>query len=449
MVRNNNKLKYDVIVIGAGHAGCEAALAAARGNSKTLLVSINMDTTELMPYGNEMGGAGQDLLIKEIDVMGGEILKNIKNNYINIRVDNKWIDYSVKTTKVLVDGRRYLLLMKKVLENQNNLDLRQGLVVDICKDGYLYNLKTSDGITYSAYCVVVCTGTFLGGKIFWGEYELEAGRQGEICSRRLLGSLKDYGFEFKRVRNYVAPLVDSKTINKGSLERQLFKEENGSFLSGNDLKVKRQMHSYKTYINKNFVDYLLKNKDKIKSPGEHGNKYEDESISIESVILRNKNRGRKEVFINPMGRNTTEVYLQGLETALHEELQTGMLKKLDGFEDIEITRPGYGIEYSILSPLQLKSDLQAKNMEGIYFAGLINGTRGYEESAAQGMVAGMNASRKSKGLKSIYFKKEDSCTGMLIDSIVSGNNSRGLYRLNPGLEEYMTYKRKDINSKML
>jgi tRNA uridine 5-carboxymethylaminomethyl modification enzyme len=449
MPTKNYNLKYDVIVIGAGHAGCEAALAAARRNAKTLLISINMDTMELMPYGNELGGYGQDLLIKEVDLMGGEILNNIKNNYISKRIEEKRKNCPFEAIKVLVDRKRYSLSIKKVLENQINLDLRQGLVVDICKNGEQYNLKTSDGIVYSACCVVVCAGTFLDGKIFWGNYKLEAGRHGEICSRRLLRNLKKYGFKFKIIKKYIAPTVDSKTIKKEELEKHEYKEENENLLFIKDLEIKNKMYGYKAYINKDFLKGILRSKGEVISISKNNNIYEADNIPIEEWISGSKNIGNREIFINQTGRETTEAYLQGFETALQEELQTEILKKINGFEEIEITRPGYGIEYDILAPFQLRGDMQSKIMEGIYFAGLINGTAGYEESAAQGMVAGINASRKSEELNSIYFKKEDSCTGMLVDSIISGNRGGQLYRINPELKEYVNYYKRDISAKKL
>ena len=447
MSGKKDRPKYNVIVIGAGHAGCEAALASARSNIKALMVSINMDTIELMPFGNETGGFGQDLLIKEIDFMGGEIYKNIKNNYINLKLERNKTDPLIKTVKALVDRRRYSLSMKKVLENQDNLDLRQGLVVDVCRKGKMYDLKTSDGLVYSCDCVVICTGTFLNAKIFWGKYKIEAGRQGEICSKSLLGNLKKSGFQFGKIRNYIAPMVDKKSVKTENLEKLVFKKTHNPF--GNDLKNKKQLYSYRTYISGEFIKYIFKSKEKIISNCNYNSKGKADLLPIEARILGNKIAGREEIFIQPVGRDTNERYLQGLETALQEELQVEMLKKIDGLEEAEITRPGYGIEYNYLSQLQLESDLQSKNMKGIYFAGRINGTGGYEESAAQGIVAGINASRKSRGLESIFFKKEDGCMGMLINNIVFRKKNSQLFRVNPEFKEYIYYYRQNINGRRI
>ncbi len=444
MGEKKDRLKYNVIVIGAGHAGCEAALASARNNAKTLLISINMDTIELMPFGNEMGGFGKDLLIRETDVLGGEIYKNINKNYINLKIERNQADPLIKTMKILVDRRRYSLSMKKVLENQDNLDLRQGLVIDICRKGKMYDLKTSDGIVYSCDCAVICAGTFLNAKIFWGKYEIEAGRQGEICSKNLSENLKKSGFKFERIRNYIAPMVDKKTIKTEGLEEQIF--EKTPNLCGKDLKSKKQLYSYKTYISGDFIKYIFKNEEKIISDCNYNSKGKADFLPIEARMLRNKITGREEIFIQPLGRDTNESYLQGLETALQEELQVEMIKKIDDLKEAEITRPGYGIEFNYLYPPQLDSDLQSKNMKGIYFAGRVNGTGGYEESAAQGIVAGINASRKARGFESIFFKKEDSCTGMLINNIAFGKKNRQLSRANPDFKEYIYYRRQNIDS---
>lgn len=437
-----NKKKYNVIVIGAGHAGCEAALASAGSNAKTLLISINMDTVELMPFGNELGGFGKDLLIKEVDCMGGEIYKNIKRNYICSRTVKNKEDSRIKTTRVLVDRRNYSLSMKRILENRKNLDLKQGLVIDISKKEKLYELRTSDGITYSCNCLVICTGTFLGARIFWGSHKIEAGRQGEICSKRFLENLKKEGFKFSKIKSYIAPTVDEKTIKIKDLEKEGHEEEKSKFLPENGLKNKNKIKYYKTYINENFISCILKYKGHKRTKYESNYNCEIKFLPIEERILERENALNSEIFILPLGRKTSERYLMGLENALPEEIQEEMLKMVDGLDEAEMTRPGYGIEYNCLISSELYKGLESKKMKGVYFAGRVNGTHGYEESAAQGAIAGINASRKARGLRSILLNKEESCTGMLINNIKMMKRGSGPYSAGPSIEEYLRYREK-------
>jgi len=417
-------MNYKVIVIGGGHAGCEAALASARNGVKTLLISINMDSIALMPFGGTIGGTGKDKIIREIDALGGEISKNTDKNYINIiNVPGKG-GRALKTIQAVVDRRRYFLSMKKVLEDQDNLDLRQGLAVRIEKKLKKFYLYTSDEIIYSCRAIVLCTGTFLRGKIFWGRRIIEAGRQGEICSRRLSISIVKMGVKLDRIRSYAAPSVDRKTIDINRLLKQPSERCPELFSHERKINGREQLNSYITFTDRKCTKYILRSINKAGDSKRYIYSEKGGDInSIEGRILENKKNENFKVCIQPLGRDTNEMYLQGLETALPEEVQIGMVRRINGLENTEITRPGYGVEYNYLKPFQIKNNLEGKNIEGIFFAGNINGTGSYEEAAAQGIIAGINAARKSRGLGSMVIGKKYEYIGMIIEGLVDRENN--------------------------
>jgi len=388
------KLIYDVVVIGAGHAGCEAALASAGNNSKTLLITINLDGVLLMPSGNELGGPGKYTIIRKIDSSGGEILKNIKENYINARVEVNKRASSFKELTFLVDERRYSLKIKKVLENQKNLDLRQGLAVGVSRKGDKLELRTGDGIAYGANSIIFCTGSFLGARIFWGKYEIEAGRQGEICSKSLLASLKKMGFKFALRKIFTAPVIDKKTITKKKLEKQSWEISDVDFLYKNGFKSPGGRNIYFSYTDEKFIDFIVKNKDKILYGRDRERQKIGNAQTAREEFFDGLCREGKRIGAYPLGKNTNELYLKGLENDLSEELQLEMIRRISGFGNAEMTRPGYGIEYNYLIKSQVDSEMESKRVKGIFFAGKLNGVDSYEESAEQGVVSGINASKR-------------------------------------------------------
>ena len=412
-------MDYEVVVIGGGHAGCEAALASARNGVKTLLISISMDSIALMPFGGTIGGIGKSQIIREIDTLGGEIPKNTDRNYINMIKVLDQEEQALKTIQAVVDRRRYFLSMKKVLEDQNNLDLRQGLVVRIEKKFKNFSLHTSDGIIYSCSTIVICTGTFLKAKIFWGRSMIEAGRQGEICSRRLSMSIEKMGVKFDRIRSYAAPLIDRKTIDINNLLEQPYDRCREMFSHESKFNGRKQLNNYIAFADRGCTGYILKSVNKVKNSERYIYSEKGGDVnSIEGRILENKNKEEFKVYIQPVGRDTNEMYLQGLETALPEEVQVRMIRKISGLENVEMTRPGYNVEYNYLKPFQIKRNLESKNIEGIFFAGHINGTGSYEEAAAQGIIAGINAARKSRDLDRMIIERKDGYIGMIISDLV-------------------------------
>ena len=439
---------YDVIVVGAGHAGCEAALASARMGNETLLITINLEMVAFMPCNPSIGGPAKGIVVREVDALGGEMGKNIDKTYVQMRMLNTGKGPAVRALRAQADKSRYSIEMKHTLENQPHLTLRQGIVDDlIVEDGEVKGVVTNTGACYGAKAVVLTTGTSARGKIIIGELMYSSGPNNTQAAIELSKNLERLGFELKRFKTGTPPRVDGNTIDyakteeqPGDVEPHLFSYESDD---ANYLDVKQQLSCWLTYTQEMTHNIIRDNLDRapmfsgvIEGVGP---RY---CPSIEDKIVRFADKPRHQLFIEPEGRDTDEYYIQGLSTSLPEDVQQQMVHSIPGLEQAEMMRPGYAIEYDIVSPYQLRPTLETKLIKGLYTAGQTNGTSGYEEAAGQGLIAGINAGRHALGKAEIVLKRSDAYIGVMIDDLVTKGTNEP-YRLLTSRAEYRLILRHD------
>jgi tRNA uridine 5-carboxymethylaminomethyl modification enzyme len=438
--------KYDIIVIGAGHAGCEASLAAARMGLATLVITMNLDTIGQMSCNPAIGGVAKGHLVKEIDALGGEMAKAIDDTAIQFRILNDSKGPAVRATRAQADRTQYKQRMRFALENADNLKLRQGLVEEILIDGgKVEGIRLNTGEVFSARAVIITTGTFLRGLIHIGLVNYPGGRAGDGTSVNLSDSLKKLGFTLGRLKTGTCPRLDGRTIDYSEVEAQelqpLATLKPFSFSSGPI--TRSQIPCHITYTNEVTHETIRQNLDR--SPlysgviEGTGPRY---CPSIEDKVVKFTQRARHQVFLEPEGFDTHEVYPNGLSTSLPIDVQYKFLRTIKGLEDVAILRPGYAIEYDFVEPTQLKLTLETKSLEGLFMAGQINGTSGYEEAAAQGLIAGINAALKIKGAGPLILDRSEAYIGVMIDDLVT-KGTKEPYRMFTSRAEYRLLLRED------
>lgn len=436
--------QYDVAVIGAGHAGIEAALASARLGVKTIVFTINLDSIGNMPCNPSIGGTSKGHLVREIDALGGEMGKAADKNQIQTRMLNRGKGPAVHSLRAQIDRREYSKYMKHTLELQENLDVKQAEIVDLSRntDG-LWQIKTQLEAIYTAKCIVLATGTFLGGRVYIGDVSYESGPDGMFPATKLSQALKNINIPLRRFKTGTPSRVNRRSIDFSQLEMQVGDETSVPFSFSTKQVPENKSFCYIAYTNDNTKQVILDNLDK--SPLYSG-KIEGVGPrycpSFEDKIVRFPDKLRHQFFIEPCGLETEELYLQGMSSSLPEDVQLKFLRTIKGLENVEVMRTAYAIEYDCVDPLALKPSLEFLDLDGLFGAGQFNGSSGYEEAAAQGLVAGINAALKVKGKEPFILDRASSYIGTLIDDLVTKGCSDP-YRMMTSRSEYRLLLRQD------
>ncbi len=436
--------EYDVIVVGAGHAGCEAALAAARMGSKTMLFSMNLEAVAMMPCNPSIGGTGKGHLVREIDALGGEMGKNIDKTFIQSRMLNTAKGPAVHSLRAQADKHRYHVEMKKTIEKQKNLTMKQAEVTDlIVEDGIVRGVVTKTHTYYKAKAVILATGTFLRGKIFIGDSAFSSGPNGLAPSVELAENLKKHGLEMRRFKTGTPARALASTFDYDKMSEQKGDENIVPFSFMNDNLHKDQISCWLTYTNEETHTVIRNNFHRSALFGGQiegiGPRY---CPSIEDKINRFSDKKRHQLFVEPEGLDTEEMYIQGMSSSLPEDVQEEFYHTIPGLENIVITRPAYAIEYDCIDPLTLKPNLENKLIKNLFCAGQFNGSSGYEEAAAQGLMAGINANLEINGKSPFVLDRSEAYIGVLIDDLVTKGTNEP-YRIMTSRAEYRLLLRQD------
>ena len=436
--------KLDIAVIGAGHAGIEAALAAARLGCNTMIFAINLDSVGNMPCNPSIGGTSKGHLVREIDALGGEMGIAADKNTLQTRMLNTGKGPAVHSLRAQIDRRGYCAYMKNVIENRQNLQLKQAEIVSLTRDeDGLWHLLTRLEAEYTAKCVILATGTFLGGRIFVGDISYDSGPDGMFPAIELAQSLKDLGVQLRRFKTGTPPRLNRNSIDFSVMEPQYGDEHKVPFSFGFDGEIVNSEACYVTYTNDRTKQIIL---DNLHRSPLYGGKIDGVGPrycpSIEDKIVRFAEKERHQLFVEPCGADTQEMYLQGLSSSLPEDVQLEFLHTIPGLEKAQVMRTAYAIEYDCVDPLSLRSSLEFRDFDGLYGAGQFNGSSGYEEAAAQGLVAGINAARKIKGNEPVILDRAGSYIGTLIDDLVT-KGCTDPYRMMTSRSEYRLLLRQD------